>query len=74
MNSSCNLRKSLVYSIKSVPMAVGVHPFPFRTRQLSPLALKILGWKRPGKISRCRHKKASDSIESEAFLCFMQRA
>ena len=38
-------------------MAVGVHPFPSRTRQLSPLALKILGWKRPGKISRCRHKQ-----------------
>ena len=44
---------------ESVPMAVGVHPFPSRTRQLSPLALKILGWKRPGKISRRRHKAAS---------------
>ena len=38
-------------------MAVRVHPFPSRTRQLSSLALKILGWKRPGKIRRCRHKE-----------------
>ncbi len=37
-------------------MAVRVHPFPSRTRQLSSLALTILGWKRPGKISRCQHK------------------
>ena len=35
-------------------MAVGVHPFPSRTRQLSPLAPTILGWKRPGKIGRRR--------------------
>ena len=39
-------------------MAVRVHPFPSRTRQLSSLALTILGWKRPGKISRCQHKSA----------------
>ena len=37
-----------------MPIAVGVHPFPSRTRQLSPLAPKILGWKRPGKIGRRR--------------------
>ena len=42
---------------KSVLMAVRVHPFPSRTRQLSSLALKILGWKRPGKIRRRRHKR-----------------
>ena len=35
-------------------MAVGVHPFPSRTRQLSPFAPTILGWKRPGKIGRRR--------------------
>ena len=33
-------------------MAVRVHPFPSRTRQLSSLAPTILGWKRPGKIGR----------------------
>ena len=38
-----------------VPIAVRVHPFPFRTRKLSSLALKILGGQLPGKISRCQH-------------------
>ena len=37
-------------SMKSVLIAVRVHPFPSRTRQLSSLAPKILGWRRPGKI------------------------
>ena len=50
-------------------MAVRVHPFPFRTRQLSSLALKILGWKRPGKISRCQHKKTSSLMAG----CFFAR-
>ena len=36
--------------MKSVLIAVRVHPFPSRTRQLSSLAPKILGWRRPGKI------------------------
>ena len=40
-----------------VSMAVRVHPFPSRTRQLSSLAPTILGWKRPGKIGRRQHKK-----------------
>ena len=37
-------------------IAARVHPFPYRTRKLSSLALKILGGKLPGKISRCQHK------------------
>ena len=53
--------------ISLVPMAVGVHPFPSRTRQLSPLALKILGWKRPGKISRCQHQNRSTNVPR--FFC-----
>ena len=39
-----------------VLMAVRVHPFPSRTRQLSSLAPKILGWKRPGKIGGRQHQ------------------
>ena len=31
-------------STKSVLIAVRVHPFPSRTRQLSSFAPKILGW------------------------------
>ena len=33
-----------------VLIRVRVHPFPFRTRQLSSLLPTILGWRRPGKI------------------------
>ena len=42
---------------ESVLIAVRVHPFPSRTRQLSSLAPKILGWRRPGKIG------SADTIE-----------
>ena len=42
-------------AIKLVLIAARVHPFPYRTRKLSSLALKILGGKLPGKISRCQH-------------------
>ena len=37
-------------AMQSVLIAVRVHPFPSRTRQLSSLAPKILGRRRPGKI------------------------
>ena len=40
-----------------VSMTVRVHPFPSRTRQLSSLVSTILGWKRPGTIDRCQHRK-----------------
>ena len=42
-------------SIKSVLIAMRSHPFPFRTRKLSSLTLMILGWRRPGKVKRCRY-------------------
>ena len=38
----------------SVPMALGKHLFPYRTQQLSPAAVTILGQSKPGKIARCR--------------------
>ena len=37
-----------------VVMAGGFHPFPSRTRQLSPHAPRVLGWKRPGRVGRRR--------------------
>ena len=40
---------------KLVLIAARVHLFPYRTQKLSSLALKILGGKLPGKISRCQH-------------------
>ena len=37
-----------------VSMTVRFHLFPFRTQKLSSLVPKIVGWKRPVKIGRCR--------------------
>ena len=53
---------------KSVLMTMRVHPFPFRTRKLSSSVPKILGWRRPGKIGRCRHRCSSiaQSVEHAA--------
>ena len=39
-------------------MARGIHLFPSRTQKLSPFAPKVLGWKRPGRIGRCRIPKS----------------
>ena len=52
---------------KSVSMAPRVHPFPSRTRKLSWAAPKILGWWRPGKIGRRRHKRISCPLLDERF-------
>ena len=41
-------------SDRSVSMTVRSHLFPFRTQKLSSLVPKIVGWKRPVKIGRCR--------------------
>ena len=38
----------------SVAMAVGSHPFPFRTRKLSPPAPMVLGSRLPGRVGRRR--------------------
>ena len=59
-------------SMKSVLIAVRVHPFPSRTRQLSSLAPKILGWRRPGKIGSADTKKRTAERLSAFFFakCF----
>ena len=45
-----------------VLIAVRVHPYPFRTRKLSSVEPKILGWRRPGKIGRCQHKARKHDV------------
>ena len=35
-------------------MAKGNHLFPYRTQKLSPSARMVLGWRRPGRVRRCR--------------------
>ena len=37
-----------------VAMAKGNHLFPYRTQKLSPSAPMVLGWRRPGRVGRCR--------------------
>ena len=52
-----------------VLLAVRVHPFPFRTRQLSSPAPKILVWRRTGKIGRRQHKEERQG-ENPVFFLF----
>ena len=35
-------------------IASRIHLFSFRTQKLSSIALKVLGWTRPGRIGSCR--------------------
>ena len=41
--------------LQSVLMTSRSHLFPFRTQKLSSIVPKVLGWRRPGRIGRCRH-------------------
>ena len=45
-------------------MAKGIHLFPYRTQKLSLSAPMVLGWRRPGRVGRCRipQRKASDDV------------
>ena len=47
-----------------VIMAKGIHLFPYRTQKLSLSAPMVLGWRRPGRVGRCRipQRKASDDV------------
>ena len=45
-----------------VLMTQGVHPFPYRTRKLSPVVPKIVVWRRAVKIGRCQHSIVSISL------------
>ena len=54
-------------STKLVLIAVRVHPFPSRTRQLSSPAPKILGWRRPGKIGSANTKEVWSLTGSDLF-------
>ncbi len=47
-----------------VLIAARVHPFPSRTRKLSSLALKILAWRRAGKIGNANTKETTTSVVS----------
>ena len=42
---------------------MGSHPFPFRTRKLSPPAPMVLGTWVPGRVGRCRITNAEGGAE-----------
>ena len=42
------------YITIAVTIALRSHLFSFRTQKLSSIALKVLGWTRPGRIGSCR--------------------
>ena len=71
MNGPCpegEVNDTELVATQSVLIAVRGHPFPSRTRQLSSLAPKILGWRRPGKIGSADTKKRTVERLS-AFFC-----
>ena len=44
-----------------VVMAKGSHLFPYRTQKLSLSAPMVLGWRRPGRVGRCRIPNKKDT-------------
>ena len=53
-----------------VTMAAGRHPFPFRTRKLSPPAPMVLGEESPGRVGRRRDLLTKASPRPPARACF----
>ena len=51
-----------------VTMAKGSHLFPYRTQKLSLSAPMVLGWRRPGRVGRCRIPNGKDSTVVGSFL------
>ena len=58
-----------------VVMAEGYHLYPYRTQKLSPPALMVLGWQRPGRVGRCRinvyDERSVDFTIDSAFVLFL---
>ena len=57
-------------------MAKGIHLFPYRTQKLSLSAPMVLGWRRPGRVGRCRipGKKNSPLMGWVLFSFHLQRS
>ena len=53
-----------------VAMAAESHPFPFRTRQLSPPAPMVLGGRPPGRVGRRRISNEHPRVTSGVFVFF----
>ena len=53
-----------------VAMAEGSHPFPSRTRKLSPLAPMVLPWRRGGRVGNCQVLVQSPRLTPRALFIF----
>ena len=81
-NGSCGYKETqrrprgsrTAQTLKGIPvtMAKGIHLFPSRTQKLSLSAPMVLGWRRPGRVGRCRIQMKAPS-ESWGFFIWIQR-
>ena len=55
-----------------VTMAKGSHLFPYRTQKLSLSAPMVLGWRRPGRVGRCRIPKREAQQMLGFFFTFLE--
>ena len=57
------------HSAIPVTKAKGIHLFSFRTQKLSPSALMVLGWTRPGRVGRRRLQIRKRGSNTSLFFC-----
>ena len=79
-NGSCGYKETqrrprgrrIAQTLKGIPvtMAKGIHLFPSRTQKLSLSAPMVLGWRRPGRVGRCRIQMKAPS-ESWGFFIWI---
>lgn len=58
------------HSAIPVTKAKGIHLFSFRTQKLSPSALMVLGWTRPGRVGRRRLQVKKRGSNTSLFFVF----
>ena len=57
-----------------VLMTMRIHLFPSRTQKLSSWVPKILGWRRPGKIERCRYQTQETRLSGFLSYCSLAQS
>ena len=57
-----------------VLMTMRIHLFPSRTQKLSSSVSKILGWRRPGKIERCRYQTQETRLSGFLSYCSLAQS
>ena len=69
----CSFEGTEVPESIPVTMAKGIHLFPYRTQKLSLSAPMVLGWRRPGRVGRCRKPEERSSTEVELLFLFRKK-